>query len=86
MEQRPERKRQGEKGRKRALGIQPMDFLASWVGKPVILTMMTGKKIRGILVGISTYDLALQLADGISLYVFKHSVATIREARDAPEE
>ena len=79
MNERP--KRQNERERKK-LGIQPMDFLASWIGKRVALTTMAGEEIRGILVGISTYDLVLQRPDGVPLYVFKHAVATIREVKD----
>ena len=62
-----------------AWGLTELEVLAALAGKPVVLTLTSGRELRGALVGYDNYFVTVKTADAVVL-AHKGSLETVRAA------
>lgn len=61
-------------------GVSDLDALKAWQGKPLEIHLITGKIIRGTLVGYSNFTLTLKIGEGVAV-VNKGAITWYTEGR-----
>ena len=66
-------------------GLRTAAFYADLEGKPVLVAVLGGKRFKGTLVGVDTYDIIIKQYTGLKILVPKGSIVYVHRA-SAPSD